>query len=154
MVSRQYLWLRLGFINLLSSNMAECDCPYSKCCSACSTCCFKRRPRCWSACCVVSFLLTIFFSLAVGLGLADEIFFLIIKKVQVLVTYSFAVPDHFLGWSAARLGHIEVKDVVMSYMLDVISWGLLIDIISNRCQNVGSSNQIALFQIDYVMAYG
>ncbi|XP_065884789.1 lysosome membrane protein 2-like isoform X2 [Dysidea avara] len=70
-----------------------CCCYCSECCSACLKCCFKRRLRCWSACCVVSFFLTILFSLAVGLGLADEILFFFVEKELQLVPGSSTIND-------------------------------------------------------------
>jgi len=61
------------------SSMVRYYCPCTKECWV--SCCLKKRPRCWSVCFAASFLLTIFFSLAIGLSLTDEILFLFIKKV-------------------------------------------------------------------------
>ncbi|XP_065883764.1 lysosome membrane protein 2-like [Dysidea avara] len=72
-------------------------------CYRVSKCCFKRRLRCWSGCCVVSFLLTVFFSLAVGLALADEIMFLFVKKDLQLVPGSETLDDWLTPADAGQI---------------------------------------------------
>ena len=48
----------------------------------------KRKFYCCSACGAISFILTIFYVLALAFNLTDELFFLVIKKVTMqLVKY-------------------------------------------------------------------